>query len=656
MNNDDKKADGKAAAVANDTILARKIRKVLDSQLETDFETQEALKELSTFFTENTLKNRRYLRGEIERRSLQINQDFLENFHNVKLALDEVYEEVKSVSNACSTIKEQLDATKSKTRDLVSQTTSLQDKGKRLERRQQLVLEFLLKYQLSKEEIEALESKPIGGNFFEALDRVSSIHGECKTWLASSGGTQTTALHIMEEMLSRQERGVQRLYRWTVDACRATSSGAGLNPVDSDLLPMALGHLQKTRPSLVQDVIEEYCQARRTFITRSFLDALTLGGPGGTPKPIELHAHDPQRYVGDMLAWLHQSTPAEKENLLALLKHCQQPVMFKISDEEKSKDKNEIVEESLASITEGSCRPLRSRVEQILLSEHGAIVLHQLTNLIRFYSHTIGQVIPASSELIQMLEDLDQLAYSQFLSVLQASVSHQTNSKLVHEIAHGQDLSPTPSTMALMTMLKDLLSTTSVIEEKPEQQEEIVNTVLNPLLQSLTSSVANYPSVDQDVYLLNSMYTIHTTLSLFKFNDVKLNSLANEMELHLDTLSSEQTSNLIATLGLQPICTMIATTAGQQQALSKALDVKALKGFLGKFDSFLVAPDDFLLPQVRLLVSSGHKRSITKRSLQVIAATYKQLYEAVADPTNEYQNPSGIINKTPEQVDLLLQL
>ena len=79
-------------------------------------------------------------------------------------------------------------------------------------------------------------------------------------------------------MTSRQEKGVQRLYRWTVDACRSTSSGSGMTPMDSDLLPVAVSHLQKTRPSLIQDVIDEYCQARRTFLTRSFLDALTLGG------------------------------------------------------------------------------------------------------------------------------------------------------------------------------------------------------------------------------------------------------------------------------------------------------------------------------------------------------------------------------------------
>ena len=55
-----------------------------------------------------------------------------------------------------------------------------------------------------------------------------------------------------------------------------------------------------------------------------FIDALTIGGANGNPKPIENHAHDPKRYIGDMFAWLHQSIPNEKENLLSLVKLCNQ--------------------------------------------------------------------------------------------------------------------------------------------------------------------------------------------------------------------------------------------------------------------------------------------------------------------------------------------
>ena len=88
------------------------------------------------------------------------------------------------------------------------QTTSLQERGNTLERREELVKEFLKRYQLSPEQNEALEIKPIGSSFFEALQRASAIHSECRKWLASSGGQQTTALHIMEEMTSKQEKGV----------------------------------------------------------------------------------------------------------------------------------------------------------------------------------------------------------------------------------------------------------------------------------------------------------------------------------------------------------------------------------------------------------------------------------------------------------------
>ena len=102
---------------------------------------------------------------------------------------------------------------------------------------------------------------------------------------------------------------------------------------------------------------------------------------------------------------------------------------------------------------------------------------------------------------------------------------------------------------------------------------------------------------------------------------------------------------------------MIASNQGQKPLSQvEGMDSKALRAFLNKFDAFLVAPDDYLLPQIRLLTSSSHKKAIGKRSLQLVIATYKQLYEAVHDAQNQYNNPDVLMNKTPEQVDLLLQI
>lgn len=53
-------------------------------------------------------------------------------------------------------------------------------------------------------------------------------------------------------------------------------------------------------------LVLQVANMRHNALFRRFISALTRGGPGGLPRPIEVHAHDPLRYVGDMLGWLHQ--------------------------------------------------------------------------------------------------------------------------------------------------------------------------------------------------------------------------------------------------------------------------------------------------------------------------------------------------------------
>jgi len=51
----------------------------------------EALKSLSSFFEENNIRSRRNLRSDIERRSLVINEEFVECFRQVKEVIMTIY-------------------------------------------------------------------------------------------------------------------------------------------------------------------------------------------------------------------------------------------------------------------------------------------------------------------------------------------------------------------------------------------------------------------------------------------------------------------------------------------------------------------------------------------------------------------------------------
>lgn len=63
-------------------------------------EMLESLKALSTFFNENSLRTRRNLRSDIERRSLSINEEFLQTFQGVK----EVWHYFNKLSKICTEI------------------------------------------------------------------------------------------------------------------------------------------------------------------------------------------------------------------------------------------------------------------------------------------------------------------------------------------------------------------------------------------------------------------------------------------------------------------------------------------------------------------------------------------------------------------------
>jgi conserved oligomeric Golgi complex subunit 6 len=295
----------------------------------------------------------------------------------VKLSLDAICDDVASMTESVRNMKARLHQTQEQTHQLIKQTNSLQGESNKLQVQQQIASAFLERFQLSIEEHQILygikRDAPITAEFFKILDRVQAIHSDCKI-LMQSDGMQTAALDIMEEMTLHQEGALERLYRWTQSHCRNVDA----NEIGV-LVMQAMSRLQD-RPVLFKYVIDEYSTARRSVLVRAFIDALTQGGPDGIPKPIEMHAHDPKRYIGDMFAWLHQAIPSERENLLVLIKLCDKY------------DLSEQIQAALANISDGLCHPLKVRVEMILNTEKDTIVLYSIANLIRFYQNIINNV------------------------------------------------------------------------------------------------------------------------------------------------------------------------------------------------------------------------------------------------------------------------
>ncbi|KAJ8256677.1 hypothetical protein COCON_G00188290 [Conger conger] len=622
--------------------LSRKLNKILETRLDNDKEMLEALKALSLFFNENSLRTRRNLRGDIERRSLSINEEFVGIFKDVKEELESVHEDVQAMSSCCEEMTNRLKAAKEQTQDLIVKTNKLQGENHRLEVRAQVAQAFLSKFQLSSEEMATLRGArdaPVTEDFFRALSRVKHIHEDVKILLRTN--QQTAGLEIMEQMAVLQETSYEQLYRWTQNECRGvTQEACDITPV----LSQAMEALQD-RPVLYKYALDEFGTARRCAVVRGFIDALTRGGPGGTPRPIEMHSHDPLRYVGDMLAWLHQATASEKEHLEALLK---QVTMQGVEEN---------MQEVVGHITEGVCRPLKVRIEQVIVAEPGAVLLYKLSNLLKFYHHTISGIIgTGAASLLLTVEEMHVLSKKMFFNSLSLHAS-----RLMDKVElPPPDLGPTASLTQTLSLLREVLTShdSSMVPLDARQADfaQVLSCILDPLLQLCTVSASNLGTADMATYMVNSLYMMKTTLALFEFTDKRLEMLEFQIEAHLDTLINEQASYVLTRAGLSYSYSCVQQHGAEQGPLSNmaGMDSSSLKSAMVQFDRYLSSPDTLLMPQLNFLLSAAIKEQIFRQSTELVCRAYGELYAAVTDTASGYKDPESLLHRSPQQVQTLL--
>ncbi|WAR24954.1 COG6-like protein [Mya arenaria] len=609
--------------------LTKKLNKILETRLDNDKDMLEALKALSTFFTENNLRSRRNLRSDIERRSLAINEEFLSTFQIVKDQLDSVYADVKSMNECCQDMTSRLKAAKAQTHDLINQTTNLQTESQQLQMKQQVADEFLARFQLKPEEVRSLRGAKAGAlsqDFFQSLARVKQIHNDCKILLRTNH--QTAGLEIMESMALHQESSYERLYRWAQNDCRALT---GESPDISPILCQAMSALQD-RPVLFKYTLDEFGTARRTAVVRGLIDALTRGGPGGTPRPIELHSHDPLRYVGDMLAWLHQATASEKEYLNSLLKKCE--LSFPQTATEDT------IQDTLGHITEGVCRPFKVRVEQVLVSEQDAVTLYRLNNILKFYHHTIQQIVNPEAALLGTIIEIQDLSHRMFFN----SLTCHANKLLDKVELPPADLAATASLTQTLGLLKDVLqchdSSVITLENKKQDFKQILSCVLDPLLQMCSVSASRLNTVDMAAYMVNCICFMQATIALYEYTDTKQEMLQAQVDAHIDALVSEQASFVLNRVDLAQIYGTI------QQYQPKQGPIANLPGLDPITVKSAMLPGQPRLPDPVPMQSNNQ--------LQIQA--YRLMYEAICDPRNEYRESTSIVPRTPDQVIALLTI
>lgn len=236
------------------------------------------------------------------------------------------------------------------------------------ELRSRLAKLFLTRFTLTPAEAATLGAREIevDAALFAAMDKVLRIRKDCQSLFAfigevsdnSDGEAALAGKEIMAATADQLEAAYDKIHRWCEFEFRKYTRDASLEV--SSIMQEAVRRLGD-RERMLDASLQVLNNTRQSAVTQAFLDALTKGGPGGMPRPIELHAHDPTRYVGDMLAWIHQATAGEREFLDALLDiRSQATRMVGSARDEGGHSRTEVLgRESLDKHLEGLARPLK---------------------------------------------------------------------------------------------------------------------------------------------------------------------------------------------------------------------------------------------------------------------------------------------------------
>ena len=124
----------------------------------------------------------------------------------------------------------------------------------------------------------------------------------------------SAGFELLDLLGQHQDMAYQRLFEWVKGKCDSLAETGSTEDIDL-MLQTAIRYLRKL-PIYFSQCQDLVVNSRRTQLVQKFVVALTQGGPAGQVfRAIDLHAHDAVRYVGDMLAWMHQAVASEEEFL-----------------------------------------------------------------------------------------------------------------------------------------------------------------------------------------------------------------------------------------------------------------------------------------------------------------------------------------------------
>ncbi|KAF2640021.1 oligomeric Golgi complex subunit 6 [Massarina eburnea CBS 473.64] len=576
-----------AASLRGTNALSARITSVLSASY-ADLDIRSALETLDDRDVRNTAETRRRLRLDVQKEVIQCNGEIVTDFGEVAEQLKRIGSAITSLNTFCDEMRSHIAAANRETEPALEEATSLINNRKQVETKQQILTAFNSHFSISEEESTILTStaEPVDEDFFQALTRVKKIHHDCQVLLGTED--QRLGLEVLEQSSKQINAAYQKLYRWIQREFKTLDLE---NPQINASVRRSLRVLAE-RPTLFQSCLDFFAEARENILSDSFYAALsgsTSDHQNLNINPIEFQAHDPLRYVGDMLAWAHSTTVSEREALEVLfisegdeIKRSIQaglesePWLRGEGDEEVFDGKkalNQLVSRDLT----GVARLLRQRTEQVIQSHDDATLAYKIANLIGFYKSTFARLLGADSEVLELFNNLENSAMRQFRASMRDHIAAVQSDLAVAPA----DLSPPDFLEEALQMLKVLAksydTSAAAAESSGDGFQVVLAETLDPFLSGCENLGKGLQAPGCDIFAINCLLAVKDVLSSYTFSADRVREMVDTINEHTAKLVEYQHQYLTYTSGLSTLLEALSGISDSTDSLKTIPEQTAFK-------------------------------------------------------------------------------
>lgn len=475
---------------------------------------------------------RRQFRGTVESDLIRSQSLLLKEYQPVIRQLQKLQDRVANLNNLHDLAVAKIASGMASTEKLSSAVSSLRSEKNSLHLKKELLASFRKNFTLNEYEHHVLELGDINDEFFDVLRRAELISDRCSILLSIDN--PQLGLKIMNQVNGVVSKALDRIVSYTNKTLANLYSLTTRSRLET--LHRCLRYL-KTKMTFFSSIVNGFVESRSKVIVDEFLvqvngdlDRLEDSVSG---RPLVLSAHDPLRFVGDVLAYVHSVVVNENELIRSIF-------ALDLESADETSEFDAIAADVTLKALTALARPIRSKLDQVVLSEFNLLTLYQLFNLLDLYAIMFTKQLPRG-ELIATLQDLIKLAQDKITGIVKNRLVAIRSSNSA-QLDITPDLQPPEWIIEFyfdILPILDQVHTETVMNLPNNQHASFLRLIVNEPIDIFTSHVASTKSLSQRDQLILKQNFLDLVLS-----KIMPLSILSDKTIEVSDLMAELTTSL----------------------------------------------------------------------------------------------------------------